>query len=213
MLQHLPVPVSKPPPPPPSSGVGVYAIGALALAGAIVAILMLKCEDAKPLPPAPPPAVTTEEPVQMRAPPAPPEKTADPVPTAEEPDAGPDDAGPVATGTGKFPAGGFGACDKCGQGVSNGALQSAVQSAAGSARGCYNRVISKSGGGAEGKMTVRVNVGANGAVCSASIANDTVNSPPVSSCVLNRFQGKSFPKPDKGCVTVNVPLNFTVKKD
>jgi hypothetical protein len=41
---------------------------------------------------------------------------------------------------------------------------------------------------------------------------DTVGSPEISRCVLSRFQGKSFPRPDKGCVTLNVPLNFTVKE-
>jgi hypothetical protein len=62
-------------------------------------------------------------------------------------------------------------------------------------------------------MTVVVNVGSNGSVCSASIANDSVGSPTVSNCVLKQFQGKTFPKPEEGCVTVNIPLNFAVKKD
>ena len=105
---------------------------------------------------------------------------------------------------------GGGSCSKCNEGVSNGALNSALQGAGGSARGCYNRALQKNAG-ASGKINVAVQVGASGEVCSAAITTDTVGSPDVSRCVLSRFQGKSFPKPDKGCVTVNIPLNFTVK--
>jgi hypothetical protein len=47
---------------------------------------------------------------------------------------------------------------------------------------------------------------------SRSISNDTVGSPEVSNCVLGRFQGKSFPKPEQGCVTVQIPMSFEVKQ-
>ena len=63
---------------------------------------------------------------------------------------------------------------------------------------------------ASGKIVVSVQVGANGSVCSASISNDTVGSGEISSCVLNRFRNVSLPPPEKGCVTLNVPINFKI---
>lgn len=143
-------------------------------------------------------------------PPPPPKKTAEAEDAGD--DAGDEDAAPTSTGAPRVASGGGGSCSKCGQGKSNSALQSSLQGAAGAARGCYNRAINRDGAAAEGKMTVAVNVGSTGAVCNASIVNDSVGSPTVSNCVLKQFQGKSFPKPDEGCVTVNIPLNFAVKK-
>jgi hypothetical protein len=61
-------------------------------------------------------------------------------------------------------------------------------------------------------MTVSVQVGSNGSVCSASIVSDSVNSNEISSCVLGRFRGRSFPSPQSGCVVVNIPINFTIKQ-
>ena len=116
----------------------------------------------------------------------------------------PDEGGP------KGPPG-PGACSNCGQGKSNSSLDSALRAAAGSARGCYNRALQKNAGAA-GKLTVNVQVGPSGAVCGASISNDTVGSGEVSTCVLQRFQGKSFPKPDQGCVSVAIPMSFEVKQ-
>jgi hypothetical protein len=195
-------------PPEAKSGAGIYILGVLLLGGGIAAIVVLSGDD-KPAPP-PPTVAKTEEAIVAAPPPPPPPPppTASEVASAEpEPSSS---ASPTGTG-GKGVAGGTGACSKCGEGVSNGGLNSALQGAAGSARGCYNRVVQKNQGAA-GKMNVAVQVGANGQVCSASITNDTVGNGEVSSCVLSRFQGKSFPKPDKGCVTINIPLNFTVKE-
>lgn len=195
-------------PPENKSGAGIYILGVLLLGGGIAAIVMLSSDD-KPAPTPPAVAKTEEAPVLAAPPPPPP-----PPPTVTETaSAAPEpssSAAPTGTG-GKALAGGTGACSKCGEGVSNGSLNSALQGAAGSARGCYNRVVQKNQGAA-GKMNVAVQVGANGQVCSASITNDTVGNGEVSSCVLSRFQGKSFPKPDKGCVTINIPLSFTVKE-
>jgi hypothetical protein len=61
-------------------------------------------------------------------------------------------------------------------------------------------------------MTVSVQVGSSGAVCGASIANDSVNSGEISSCVLGRFRGRTFPPPESGCVVVNIPIAFTIKQ-
>jgi len=195
-------------PPENKSGAGIYILGVLLLGGGIAAIVLLSGGDEKPSAPPPTAAKTEEGPVNAAPPPPPP-----PPPTAtESASAAPEpSASATPNGTGKALAGGTGACSKCGEGVSNGSLNSALQGAAGSARGCYNRVVQKNQGAA-GKMNVAVQVGATGQVCSASITNDTVGNGEVSSCVLSRFQGKSFPKPDKGCVTINIPLSFTVKE-
>ncbi|NUO53763.1 MAG: AgmX/PglI C-terminal domain-containing protein [Polyangiaceae bacterium] len=187
------------------SGSGMYIIGALLLAAGIGAIVVLTGSDDKPPPPPPPPTAIQADntpPAPAPPPPPPPPVTATASASAE----------PVATGTGgpKGPPG-PGACSNCGQGKSNSSLDSALRAAAGSARGCYNRALQKNAGAA-GKLTVNVQVGPSGAVCGASISNDTVGSGEVSTCVLQRFQGKSFPKPDSGCVSVAIPMSFEVKQ-
>ena len=60
-------------------------------------------------------------------------------------------------------------------------------------------------------MTVRVQVGPSGSVCSASLTNDSVHSGEISSCVLGRFRGQSFPAPGE-CATVDIPISFTIKQ-
>lgn len=186
------------------SGAGLYLIGALVLAGGIGGIIYITRSD-KPTTPTAAPVVTQEQPINMAPPPPPP-----PAPTASATASA--SAEPEASSTHVASTnGGGGACSKCNEGISNGSLNSALQGAAGSARGCYNRVVQKNAGVA-GKMNVAVQVGSTGAVCSAAITSDTVGSGEVSNCVLARFQGKTFPKPDKGCVTVNIPLSFSVKE-
>ncbi|MEO7113280.1 MAG: AgmX/PglI C-terminal domain-containing protein, partial [Polyangiaceae bacterium] len=138
------------------------------------------------------------------APPAPPSLD-------ELPDAG-DDAGTSTDGGTKIASTGSGSsagmCSKCTEGTSSAALNSKVHAIAGSAQGCYNRALRTSA--ASGKIVVSVQVGANGSVCNASISNDTIGSSEISSCVLGRFHGVSLPPPEKGCVTLNVPINFKI---
>lgn len=189
------------------SGSGIYIVGVVLLAAGIGGIVYFTREPAKK-----DAAPSQEPPRQVQQPPPAPPPPPPPKPTATESAAPSAEPSASATPSGKAVAGGgSGSCSKCGEGVSNSALNSAIQGAAGSARGCYNRALQKNAGAA-GKMNVAVQVGANGAVCGASITNDTVGSGEVSNCVLSRFQGKSFPKPDKGCVTINVPLSFSVKE-
>jgi hypothetical protein len=146
--------------------------------------------------------VTTSEPVNMNPPPPPPPK--------EEPDAGADSGAQAGQGGGVKGAGASTACSKCGEGQSSAALQSALSSAAQSAQGCYNRAIQRSA--VSGRLSVSVQVGQNGAVCGAAITNDSVHSGDISSCVLGRFRGRTFPAPQSGCVVVNIPINFTIKE-
>jgi hypothetical protein len=182
-------------------GSGPYIIGVVVLVLLIGGLVWWRSgSDDQPPPPitvqAPPPNTVPD----LVAPPPPPK--------IEEPDAGTDAGGKVAsTGTG----GGKGPCSgKCGDGKSSSALESALRSTAGSAQGCYNRALRTSE--VSGSMTVSVQVGSSGAVCGASIANDSVNSGEISSCVLGRFRGRTFPPPESGCVVVNIPIAFTIKQ-
>jgi len=161
--------------------------------------------------PAPAPsttAVDTEPSGQLPefAPPPPPEEE-------EEEDAGVDagiDAGKkVAAGKANSGASGGGACSSCGKGEASSGLAGAVSSTAGLARGCYNRALRA--GGAEGRINVSISVGADGSVCNAAITSDSVNNPAISSCVIGKFRSRTYPKPKRGCVVVNVPINFKMK--
>ncbi len=187
-----------------SSGVGLYVAGIGVMAAAIIGLLVWRSR-ATPAPVPPPPTATVTQtaaapPPPQFAPPPPPKIEVEPEPTATA----------TAGGVGaKGGSGGPNPCGKC-EGEGNSALSSAIQSAAAGARGCYNRALQK--GEVSGRMNVSVTVGSGGQVCGASISNDTVGSPQVSSCVLARFQGRSFPPPTKGCLVVNVPINFTIKQ-
>jgi outer membrane biosynthesis protein TonB len=195
-------------------GAGIYLIGLLVIAGAIVAIVLATRGGDKAAPTAT--VAQTEEPpapkrINAPAPPAPPEDI-DEEPTASaEPSASPSASSSAGrrTGSGGLAAAGdSGACAKCGKGKSSSALESKVRSVAGSAQGCYNRALRTSA--ASGTLVVAVSVGAGGASCGASIVSDSVGNSEISSCVLGRFQGQSWPAPEEGCVTVSVPINFKI---
>jgi len=176
---------------------------------AIAALVYTRCsgdDDPKPTPP----PVTTAAPTATETADLP--EFAPPPPPEEEEDAGAEDAGeqPVASGGKKPAAGGSGGpCAACGKGVSSGALNSAVSSTAGLARGCYQRALRT--GGAEGSLMVSVSVGPAGNLCGARITSDSVGNPSISQCVLGKFQGRSYPKPQSGCVVINVPISFKMK--
>lgn len=88
------------------------------------------------------------------------------------------------------------------------ALRSALSSTAGAARGCYERAL-RTNSMLQGRMMVAVRVASNGNVCSASVVQDSVGSPQVSSCVGGLFRGKRFPPVTGGrCADVQVPLSF-----
>jgi hypothetical protein len=190
-----------------SSGAGLYIAGIVVMGVAIVALLVWRLRSSEPqVVTVPVPASTTVAPPPPQfAPPPPPKIEVEPEPTAS--------ASASAAGTAKAASGGLGPCGKCGGDGAEGsaALSSAISSAAAGARGCYNRALQK-GNEVSGRMNVSVQVGSSGQVCGAAITSDTVGSPQVSSCVLSRFQGRSFPPPTRGCVIVNVPINFTLKQ-
>lgn len=196
------MPESLPPSGVPQSGGNTpYIAGVVVLGALIGGLVWWKSKDPPPPPAAPPPVATQEPPpIHMNAAPPPP-----PV-IEEEPDAGADAASAKTAikGAGPGPCSG-----KC-VGESSPALNTALRSTAQSAQGCYNRALR--GGEVSGSMTVSVQVGQNGSVCSASIGNDSVHSSEISACVLNRFRGKSFPAPQSGCVVVNIPISFAIKQ-
>jgi hypothetical protein len=129
-----------------------------------------------------------------------------PPPPVEDAGSDADDAGKrVAAGGG--PAGGL--CNSQCAGTDNAALSSALRGAAGSARGCYERAL-RTNAMLQGRLKIAVRVAANGTVCSASLAEDTLHSAEVSGCVLGLFRGKPFPAPTGGsCVDVTIPVSFT----
>jgi TonB family protein len=182
-------------------------LGALVLVGGAIGLYVWK----KPPPPATTPQATTatatakpEVPAPLYAPPPPPKLDDEDAGAAT--DAGTVAAKPAAVG-GSAP--GPGPCGGTCTGTATGGLSSALRSRAGSAQGCYNRALRSSE--VSGSLTVSVQVGPSGQVCAASIVNDSVHSGEISSCVLSRFRGQSFPPPSGGCVTVNIPISFTIK--
>jgi hypothetical protein len=204
---------SVPPPsekiPGKSSGAGLYLVGIVVLLASAVGLFVWKrnanqaatqqavtvtATAAPPPPPQPPP--------QVALPPPPKIETEEPTPSATA-------SSPAAKGTGPAGPAGPGPCSNC-QGTATGALSSAIRSTAQSAQGCYQRALRTSE--VSGSMTVAVQVSASGSVCSASIAADTVRSGEITQCVLGRFRGKTFPPPQGGCVTVNVPISFSIKQ-
>lgn len=237
--QHS-VPDSDPPPPDEipgvSSGAGLYLTGIIILALASAGLLYWRFRER------PPQVVQTQAPVaagkdaqlnpgvyNAPPPPPPPSETAKggaasqgtaAAKTASSASPGASAAGASATpGSSATPGApgaasaapvGAGPCSACGEGQFSGALTSALQSAAAGARACYNRALKTSE--VSGSINVSVQVGSTGAVCGASITKDTVGSGEIAACVLAKFQGKSFPAPQSGCVVVNIPIKFEIKQ-
>lgn len=190
-----------------SSGGGLYIAGALIMIAGAVGLFFWKRSSATPATPqattataaAPP---KREDPPPLYAPPPPPK-------IEEEPDAGADAGKPAAKSTAAAPAG-PGPCGGSCSGETTGALSSALRARAQSAQGCYQRALRTSE--VSGSMTVSVQVGPAGQVCSASLVNDTVHSSEIASCVLGRFRGQSFPPPSGGCIVANIPISFSIKQ-
>jgi len=90
-------------------------------------------------------------------------------------------------------------------------FKSALRGAAGRARGCYNKAL-ETNVGLQGKVTVNVKVGLNGGACSATASNNTLGDSTVTSCILRSFRAASYPKPQGGCISGAVPLNFVAKQ-
>lgn len=231
MSDSEPDPLSQPEIPGESKGVGLYLAGTLVLALGAGALLMWRfgCASsgegqsgASALPPAVQQAVPgqkgPEAPLPLHALPPPPKLEA----SQEAPPSGarPASSGEAALSPPSAAKGGTGStdtpapaaqnpCAACGEGVPSSALTQAVQSAAASAQGCYKRALRNAE--VSGSIEISVSIGSTGLMCSAHITKDTLGSAEISSCVLGKFQGKSFPAPKSGCVVINVPLKFEIQ--
>lgn len=131
------------------------------------------------------------------------------IPAPPEIEAGPD-GGPVGK---KVGTSGPSLCAGPCNGNAPPSLRSALSSTASASRGCYERAL-RTNSMLEGRMMVAVRVASNGNVCSASVVQDSVGSPQVTSCVTSLFSGKRFPPVTDGrCADVQVPLSFKPREN
>lgn len=188
--------------PPKHHGSGAFIGAAVLMLLAMGGLLYWKFGGKEEPPPAAPPVVSANtEPVFDEPPPPP------PPPEEVTPDAGKVEKKPTIKRVAATSGGGCGGTCK---GSAPSALQGALGGAAGQARGCYERAL-RQNPLLQGRVVVAVRVAANGSVCSASLASDSLGDPGVSSCVLQKFRGGRFPSPSDGCVDVHVPISFMPK--
>jgi hypothetical protein len=178
-----------------SAGFIAAAIVMLLLMGGLI-YWKVSGKNGAPEPVASTPPVVTATPPVLEAPPPPP-------PPIEEVA----DAGKKTTRTSFRGSVGGGACGGDCTGTAPAALQGALRAKAGAARGCYERAL-RQNPMLQGKIMVAVRVGAQGQICSANIASNTLGDPGVASCVLGMMRSSSLPPPNGGCVDVQVPMNF-----
>ena len=130
-----------------------------------------------------------------------------PPPPPEEPSAAPTAAAtanaPVRTGKSNCPS----TCE----GEATAALRTALAGRGGAGRRCYEKSLSQNPM-LQGRMTVHVRVGTNGAICSANVSRDELHDPGLTNCILGVFRSSTLPAPTNGCVEVDVPLNFVPNK-
>ena len=187
------------PPPPQGSSTGMYAgIAVLLLAGIGALIGWKTCNKT----PDPPPTVNTVTP----PPTAPPTNTLkiDDIPLPPPVDAGVD-SGPVTTVRGPGPN----PCEvKTCKGSASSDLEAALQFRAKQAHRCYDNALA-SDNTLQGKVTLNIKIGSNGAMCGVSVASNELSNAGVAQCVANSFRSAAnFPAPKGGCVEINLPINF-----
>ncbi len=76
----------------------------------------------------------------------------------------------------------------------------------------YNSALKKNPTLGSGKITVRFTISADGSVSSASIIQDTLNSPALSGSILSRIRSWRFPPVKTGSVTVVYPFVFVASE-
>jgi outer membrane biosynthesis protein TonB len=135
-------------------------------------------------------------------------------PPPAPPPAASEDAGASATpkkpGLPGFAGTGCPSCGNC-TGEAAPSFAAALRARAGQAQRCYEKALAQQEG-LEGRLSLNLCVGVGGAVCSASIANNSLKSPLVEQCVMNIYRATTFPSPKNGCVDASVPLNFVSAK-
>lgn len=102
--------------------------------------------------------------------------------------------------------------EKC-HGSATDELKLAIRDLATEAKGCYDALLKKDRN-AEGKVTVRMRIEADGSVLSRpEVSSDTLGDADTLGCIQDVFApGIPTAPPDGGCALVAVPLNFTTKK-
>jgi outer membrane biosynthesis protein TonB len=74
-------------------------------------------------------------------------------------------------------------------------------------RNCYERALKKNPT-LGGKISVKFTIGTNGRVTGAKATTDTVGDSSVTSCVIGKFRGFKFAKPEGGSVSYVYPIVF-----
>lgn len=182
------------PPPPQGSSTGLYVGVAVLLLAGIGFFAWKSC--------APPPPVT----VPVTVPTTPPTSTLkiEDIPLPPPIDAGQPDTGPTTVKyvTGPNP------CDvKDCKGTASDDLASGLQQRARQAHSCYDRAL-ENDNTLQGRVTLKIKVGSNGAVCGASVVSDELGNAAVANCLASRFRGVSVAAPKGGCVEVSLPINL-----
>ena len=91
--------------------------------------------------------------------------------------------------------------------VDRNAVSAVINRRRGALVSCYERELKKNPN-LKGKITVRFTIGTAGRVTSSSVANSTLSSAAVGSCVASRIRGWRFPKPEGGSVSVSKSFVF-----
>ncbi len=90
------------------------------------------------------------------------------------------------------------------------ALRGALEARRAGGRHCYQKALANNPG-LSGKLNVRLRVARDGRVCNAELSADQLKDVTLSSCVLGLYRGVSLPRPQGGCVVIDVPLAFTTQ--
>jgi hypothetical protein len=172
------------------------------LMGGLVYWKVSGSSDKETTTPAPLVSVEQTPTVDQVVPPPPPPPTASVV----------EDAGTPAVKKAPVAGGGTG-CGSCGKctGEAAPSFTAALRGRASQAQRCYEKALSQQEG-LSGRLSVNLCVGVGGAVCGASVSNDSLGNPGVAQCVMNIYRATTFPSPKNGCVDAQVPLNFVPEK-
>lgn len=93
--------------------------------------------------------------------------------------------------------------------LSQEAIQAVVQKRIASIKACYDNELAKNPK-LQGKIVIQFTIGEDGSVVDASVKSSTMGSKEVEECVVRRFLRFTFPKPERGTVTVEYPLVFSL---
>jgi hypothetical protein len=74
-------------------------------------------------------------------------------------------------------------------------------------RNCYEKGLAHDPA-LTGKLSVQFTIGTSGRVTASKAVTDSLGNPSVTSCVLTKFKGFTFDKPEGGSITFVYPLMF-----